>query len=241
MSIDEVRAMLARMNDRERIEVLRVLRREYRLSIHPLETDWKTTAEAILEAIYAAPDLTQRGVRGVLAEATFRTVVVPRLQGWTSIDLEGDLPYDLLMESAMGRVRVQVKNQRRTKGAPLLYNARKLDRSFDQPVYVVETQRTRNGRRTNAGGEASATRPYHFGEFDLLAVCLQPSSGQWEDFVYCPTQRLRPRPQAPELLDVLQPIIPVPGAGWTRDFDEAAVDALRHTAVPTAGPAAART
>lgn len=229
MSIDEVQALLARMNDHERLAVLKFLRHEYHLPIHPIETDWKTTAEAILEAIYAAPDLTQRGVRGVLAEATFRTVVAPAMRGWASIDFVGDLPYDLLMESAAGRLRVQVKNQRRKLGAPLLYG-KDLGRDFGSPVYVVETQRTRNGKRATKDGEAAATRPYHFGEFDLLAVCLQPSSGRWEDFIYCPAHRLRPRSRDPELLDVLQPIIPIAGYGWTHDFDEAARETFKHLA-----------
>ena len=50
MSLDEVRALLAHMNEEDRRVVLQLLREEHRITIHPIEEDWKTTAEAILEA-----------------------------------------------------------------------------------------------------------------------------------------------------------------------------------------------
>lgn len=252
MSLDEARALIAGMSDDDRRAVLRVLRDEHRITIHPIEDDWKTTAEAILEAIHAAPDLTKRGIRGVLAEAIFRTVVVPKLSGWTAIDFEGDLPYDLLMEPGSGSgsfkvrdgdarygppiepgngpssLKVQVKNQRRERGEPKTDT--RMSRQCGFPVYVVETQRTRTGNRTGQDGEATATRPYRFGEFDLLAVCLQPSSGDWEDFIYCPAHMLLPRPADPDLLAVMQPIFTDGTRGWSRDFDQAAASVYAHAA-----------
>lgn len=234
MSVEQARAVLASMNDAERRAVLRVLRDEYRIPVHPIEGEWKTSAEAILEAIHSAPDLTQRGIRGVLAEAIFRTVVVPKFAGWTAIDFEGDLPYDLLMEPDDGRssLKVQVKNQRRERGEPK--TDAKLSRQSGFPVYVVETQRTRTGKRTGQDGEAMATRPYRFGEFDLLAVCLQPSSGDWEDFIYCPAHMLLPRPTQPDLLAVMQPIFTDETRGWSRDFDQAAASVYAHAAASSA-------
>lgn len=222
MSVNEVRALLARMDRAELHSVFDVLRREHKLVIHPIEDAWSTTAEAVLEAIYAAPDLTQRGVRGVLAEAIFRTTVVPNIGGWKPIDFEGDLPYDLLMDPQDGRepLKVQVKNQRRERGIPKVIA--KLAASDDFPVYVVETQRTRTGKRAGDDGQQKATRPYRFGEFDLLAVCLHPSSGSWEDFIYCPANLLLARPSEPDLLAVMQPIYTDGSHGWTRDFQQAA-------------------
>ena len=224
MSLEDVRAMLARMDDEERRGVLRLLREDHKVSIHQIEADWKTTAEAILEAIHAAPDLTQRGIRGVLAEAIFRTVVVPRLAGWVAIDFEGDLPYDLLMDPANGDppLKVQVKNQRRERGEPK--TDAKLSSQCGFPVYVAETQRTRTGKKAGQDGGEQATRPYRFGEFDILAVCLQPSSGEWEDFIYCPAHRLLPRPTDPALLAVMQPILTNETRGWTLDFGQAAAE-----------------
>ncbi|MBW4093070.1 MAG: hypothetical protein HIU82_18510 [Proteobacteria bacterium] len=223
MSLDEARVLLRGLTNDQRESVLKILRQDYHIPIHEIETAWNTTAEAILEAIFEAPDLTQRGVRGVLAEATFRTVVVPqKLAGWHSIPFKGDLPYDLLLDDDSGPLKVQVKNQRREKGAHKV--STKLTQLSGSPVHVVETQRTRNGRSRHAGEEATATRPYRFGDFDILAVCLQPSSRDWADFIYCPCHRLVARPNAPQLLKVLQPIFTNETRGWTRNFDAAAQD-----------------
>lgn len=220
MSLDEVRALLAGLNEEERRGVLQALRQDFGVVVHPLETVWNTTAEAILEAIHASPDLTQRGVRGILAEATFRTTVVPdQLAGWVSIPFAGDLPYDLLLDDGAGPVKVQVKNQRRERGEPKT-DARQT-RACGFPVYVVETQRTRNGQAEDGEGGTTATRPYRFGEFDVLAVCLQPSSGRWTDFIYCPDHLLLPRPDQPTLLKVMQPIYSDGSRGWTHDFNQA--------------------
>lgn len=228
MSVDEVRALLAAMTGEQRQAVLQSIRQEFGAVIHPLETAWNTSAEAILEAIHAAPDLTQRGVRGILAEATFRTTVVPtQLRGWTSIPFDGDLPYDLLLDDGMGGLKVQVKNQRRERG--LAKEDPKLTRACGFPVYVVETQRTRNGQGDDGEGGTMATRPYRFGEFDILAVGLQPSSGSWTDFIYCPAHLLLPRADEPRWLKVMQPIYTDESRGWTRDFNTAAAVVRAHS------------
>ncbi len=227
MSVDEVRALLAGLKEDERQTILQTLRQDYRTALHPLEVAWNTTAEAILEAIHASPDLTQRGVRGILAEATFRTTVVPtQLQGWISIPFAGDLSYDLLLDDGSGEVKVQVKNQRREKGQAK--TDAKLSRLCGFPVYVVETQRTRNGQNTDGEGAITSTRPYRFGEFDVLAVGLQPSTGSWTDFIYCAQHRLLARDAEPTWLKVMQPIYSDGSHGWTRDFKEAATAARMH-------------
>jgi hypothetical protein len=80
---------LKRATPAQREMIFRKLREEFPL--HPLEAEWNTSAEAILEAISRSPDLTQRGIRGILAEASFFTLVYPTLQrhGWTDA---GDVP-----------------------------------------------------------------------------------------------------------------------------------------------------
>lgn len=224
MSLNQVKGLLERMTREDLWEVLRMLRHDHGVIIHPLELEWRTTAEAILEAIHASPDLTQRGVRGVLAEAIFRTQVVPRqLQGWKSIPFTGEQAYDLLLDDGTGQVRVQVKNQRRE--AKQVKVDKRLSKMTGHPVYVVETQRTRNGQAQDGSGEIMATRPYRFNEFDILAVCLQPATGDWTDFIYCPTWRLLSRPEQPQLLKVMQPIYMDGTNGWTKSFDHAATDA----------------
>lgn len=203
-------------------ELLKMLRQRRGLTIHPLETEWGTTAEAILEAIYEAPDLIQRGVRGVLAEAIFRTVVVPRrLPAWASEPVENDEAYDLLLRHPRwGPVRVQVKSQRKERQLPKIYKGM----MGPPPVYVVETQRTRNGTLP----DGSPSRPYRFDEFDVLAVCLHASSGSWEDFIFCAAGDLLARRTNPLWLDVIQPIFLDKPLVWFRDFEALVAHKLPH-------------
>lgn len=194
-------------------ELLKMLRQKRHVSIHRLETEWGTTAEVILEAIFEAPDLIQRGVRGVLAEAIFRTVVVPReLPAWTSEPVANDEAYDLLLRhSRWGAVRVQVKSQRKERQIPKIYKGQ----VGPPPVYVVETQRTRNGTLP----DGSPSRPYRFHEFDVLAVCLHASSGNWDDFIFCASRDLLARRSNPEMLEVIQPVYLDSPQIWSRNFE----------------------
>ena len=234
MTPGEEREFLTQLGEEQRRALLRSLRNDFGMVLHPLEAEWNTTAEAILEAIHAAPDLTQRGVRGILSEATFRTTVVPQqLTRWRSIPFEGDLSYDLLLDDNSGELKVQVKNQRRERGAAKVDPV--LTRRMGYPVHVVETQRTRNGQSTGENGEQQATRPYRFGEFDILAVCLQPSTGNWTDFIYIPGHLLLPRPGQPGLLKVMQPIYASGENGWTSDFEVAAASARAFLARGSGG------
>lgn len=207
----ELEALLADATEAQRREIFVLLRERYGLRIHPLEQHWNTTAEAILDAIDQSADLTQRGIRGVLAEATFRTTVLPRqLANWKAQAVVGDQAYDLLLADEVGFVRVQVKLQRRQKGVPK-YHGRATDH------FVVETQRTRGGKRR----DKEASRPYRRDEFDVLAVCLHPSTGSWTSFMYCAACDLLVRPNEPHLLAVMQPF-PVAGSeAWSSDFGTA--------------------
>lgn len=211
MTLPEVETLLQRMTAEERQTLLHVLRSRYGTAIHPLEARWNTSAEAILEAIDQSGDLTQRGIRGVLAEASFRTNVVPqRLPGWQIRPFAGNQSYDLILEDTVGQVRVQVKLQRREKGVPKLHR-----RNAD--IFVVETQRTRTGR----AADNSQTRPYAVDDFDVLAVSLQPSVGDWISFIYCAVRDLAVRPENPRLLQVMQPF-PASGSNlWSQDFEHA--------------------
>lgn len=184
--------------------------------IHVLEEKLNTQAEIILEAIHRAPDLTQRGVRGIIAEAVFIAEVVGPLQsqGWRDKEIAGGQPYDVLLEDAQGEVRVQVKMQRLTSQQPT--------RRRDYPgMFVVETQRTRSGTRQMSGGAQEKTRPYRFGDFDILAVSLHPSSRNWGDFRYTVASWLLSRRDDARLLRVHQPASPHPNDDWTDSFLEA--------------------
>lgn len=196
------------------------------VSLHPLEADLNTTAEVVLEAIHRAGGLVLRMIRGVIAEAAFAVQVVPTLAGWTETTPAGDLPYDLELTDAMGPVRVQVKLQRSRDHQPM--TAQQARRSFSAEHFVVETQRTRAG--TDAAGKS--TRPYRFGEFDLLAVSLYPSSGEWDVFAYSVGRWLLPSPMDPTQVYKFQPVATAPDEDWTLDFEEA-VRWLRSPVVRT--------
>lgn len=110
--------------------------------------------------------------------------------------------------------------QRRAAGAAWLRNG----------AAVVEVQRTRGGTR-----DGEDTRPYRFGEFDLLALCMEPSHGRWNSFHYIPERWLNPRPGNAALIEIMQPVALEPDAIWTNDFN-GAVRRLR-SAQPRPNPA----
>jgi hypothetical protein len=178
-----------------------------------LEAELHTRAEILLEAIRRAGGLTLRMMRGVIAEAAFEVEVVERLKGWRKLPRKGDLPYDFLLRDRKGEVRVQVKLQRSKGGEPMRANA--ASRYFPADMYVVETQKTRRGRKRRSGGE---TRPYRFGEFDLLAVVMYPSTQRWDTFLYTVAAWLLPGPVDPTEIRKFQPVPSAPNEDWTDNF-----------------------
>jgi hypothetical protein len=201
---DEVIRLLETCSDEERKEVFLYLRKT--IPIHRIEEKLNTQAEVILEAIDRASDLTLRGIRGIITEAAFLVEVIAKLKGWQDVTPPGDLAYDFLLEDRRGRVGIQVKMQRTERGLP---------KETPTGKWVAETQRTRGG--TNQAGQA--TRPYRFGEFDILAVSLHPSTRDWSKFMYTVGNWLLPRPNNSHLLKVMQPVAKVPNEDWTDDLN----------------------
>ncbi len=173
---------------------------------HAFEHRMNASAEMILNALHRGGDLSVRGIRGLIAEAAFVLETAPTLLGWKNKPLTGELPYDALLSNGVSTVKVQVKMQRREKGVAWIRNGEA----------VVEVQRTRGGKR-----DGKDTRPYHFGEFDILAVCMEPSHGRWNSFHYIPERWLIPRAEAAALIKIMQPVALNPNAIWTDDFNEA--------------------
>jgi hypothetical protein len=209
--IEEIKHLLDLCSKEERHEIFRFLRKEF--TIHPIEAEYHAEAEVILEAIHRASDLTQRGVKGIIAEAIFSTDVVQKLPNWKDVTPPNDLPYDFLLEDAVGQVSIQIKMQRKKMGRPMTAN--EAPGLVSSNKYVVETQRTRGGTDPTTG---QSTRPYRFGEFDILAVCLQPSTGNWKSFMYTAANWLLSRPEDAKLLRVYQPVAMIPNSDWTDDF-----------------------
>jgi len=208
--VDDIKLLLDQCTPEERLEVFRILRTQF--SIHPLEDKLNAKAEVILEAFSKASDLTLRGIRGIIAEACFTVDVVGALDGWKDVSVTGAHAYDCLLEDRIGRVRVQIKMQRLKLHKPMMANQGY--RFLPSTMFVAETQRTRGG--TDAKGDR--TRPYRFGDFDILGVCLHPSTGQWSDFVYTVTDWLIPDPKHPGMMLKFQPVSAIENDDWTKDF-----------------------
>jgi len=211
----QLQALLDRATKEERFAIFRSLRKEF--PVHALEADWNTSAEYILEAISRSADITQRGVRGILAEASFFATVLPSLlaNGWQDLSSAGEARFDAEIQDAVGTERIQIKLQRRRRGEPMMGSHAPKSASFAADVFVVETQKTRAGKKRD-----EQTRPYRFGEFDILAVSLSPSTGNWDDFLFTVADWLIPDPKDPGIIFKYQPVPPAPNAEWTSDLVE---------------------
>lgn len=209
--LDEIKRVLDNCTDEQRQAIFQYLRSRIRL--HPIEDKLNIRAEVILDAISRAGDLTLRGIRGIIAESSFLYNMVKNLNGWTDKTPEGDHPYDFLLTDGNGDIRVQVKMQRLKSQRPMMANEGY--RFLPKDMFVVETQRTRGGSDQRTGED---TRPYKFNEFDILAVSLHPSTGDWSRFVYTVASWLLPSKNNRNLLLKFQPVAMTPNDDWTSDF-----------------------
>lgn len=215
IDLEKIRRQLTSYSFKEREAVFKALRAEF--PIHELETLWNTTAEVILEAIARSSDLTKRGVRGVIAEASFKQHIVNRFlaNGWEEKDITGDKPFDFHLKHKETEVRIQVKMQRQKAHRPMFASeASKALFGEKTDMWVVETQRTRGGKSKSG----DATRPYRFGEFDILAVSLHPSGRDWSRFIYTVASRLIPDPYNDKRIFKYQPVPRTANDVWTEDL-----------------------
>jgi hypothetical protein len=209
-SAEEILQLLQSCTIEQRRRVFGELRREF--SIHPLEEELNIRAEIILESIARAGGLTLRMIRGVIAEAAFEIEVVNKLEGWADVTPEGELPYDFKLDDGNGPVTIQVKLQRSKGGHPARANEGYV--RFSPDMYLIEPQKTRKGE---VGGES--TRLYRFGEFDILAASMQPSTNDWSSFTYTVGDWLLPDTRDETRLLKFQPIPMEPNDDWTDDFE----------------------
>ena len=93
-----IRALLAQCSPEEQATLFRELRTRHR--IHEFEEVIGASAEMILEAVHRAPELTRRMLRGVIADAAFRLLVVPQLakSGWRDMTPIGNFAYDYMLD-----------------------------------------------------------------------------------------------------------------------------------------------
>lgn len=214
-NVEQILTLLEQCSPEQREIVFQELRRE--ITIHPIEEKLNIRAEIILEAINKnEKGLTLRMIRGVIAEAAFDIEVVSKLQGWENDTPVGDLPYDFRMRDEQEAVTIQVKLQRSKDLKPMMAND--AYSRFSEGLYVVETQKTRGGK----DAEGDDTRPYSFDEFDILVVCMQPSTGEWSTFYYTLSRWLLPRDDDESKMLKFQPVAMQPNEFWTDDFEIAA-------------------
>jgi len=223
-SPEAIRKLIAECSAEERKALRQFLST---IAPHPLEREWGIDADTILSAIRRSSDLTKRGVRGIIAEAVFEHSVLPTLagSGWEPEVILGDLSYDAHVQNGEASARIQIKLQRLEKGVPKLYYPKHYE---EGSLYVVEVQKTRSGEKTTKqtlkGSDTTLeatdtitvqTRPYRFGDFDILAVNMHPSSGDWKSFRYTVASWLLPRANDSALIEIFQPVAATPNDVWT--------------------------
>jgi hypothetical protein len=211
----QIRQILAACSVQQREEIIKLLRTEYR--IHRIEREWNTSAEIVLEAIARSGPLTQRMFKGILAEAAFKVEVLDRLEGWRDVTPPGTHAYDFAVGDADRTVTIQTKLQRKQAGKPFMYRIPG-KRGPATAFYVVETQKSRKGVNRTSG---ESTRPYRVGEFDILAVSVEPATGDWSQFRFTVGSWLIRRPGAPNLIAIFQPVSLEPNEDWTDSLSTA--------------------
>ncbi|HHX2283435.1 TPA: hypothetical protein ACVFIV_005431 [Pseudomonas aeruginosa] len=207
----DLQQRLAELSNEEREEIFKYLRSE--IKIHPLEDEFNAQAEVILEAISRGSDLTKRGIRGIIAEASFKVEVLESLTGWQDITPPGDLPFDFKIVDLIGEVGIQVKMQRKKAQRPMMANEGYRVLSNDK--YVVETQKTRGGEK-----DGENTRPYRFDDFDILAVSMHPSTNDWSEFRYTVARWLLPDFKDDSRILKFQPVPLEKNEDWTDSLEE---------------------
>lgn len=215
-TLAQIRALLAQCTPEELATLFRELRVLH--PIHEFEAFIGAPAEMILDAVHRAPELTRRMLRGVIADAAFRQFVIPTLAdaGWRDVTPVGNYAYDYMLEDQAGAVTVQVKLQRSESGTPVVKRGQRY--GLGEQVHIVETQKSRTG----TDGEGARTRPYRYGEFDILAVSMQPSTSRWDRYRYTLGRWLLPGQGEGEIA-TLQPVAIEASEYWTDDFITAAL------------------
>lgn len=166
--------------------------------MHPLELKLGVNSEVILNAIHNSSDLTQRGLRGIIAEHQLKNLVLDKLPAPWFIMPVTDTGVDFALCDGHGGhyVTLQCKMQTQRAGSP------RCDK-WGRPM--VETQKTRM-----RGIGKSKTRLYCYNDFDILAVSLWPSTGDWERFIYAAATDLTPARRRPGSLAAWQTITTAP-------------------------------
>lgn len=169
---------------------------------HPLEQVLNASTWDILSAV-------QRGfraiidVKGKLAEYFLEKEIDKlradgKIQSYTWQDIDGQP--DFLVSLGGRTLRLECKNVRS-------------EIVFAKPVpgYKIELQKTRNSK------DGTPTRAYRFSEFDVLAACLFNHTHEW-NYLFVPARHLTPRPEAPDLIKIMQCVPFEPSGYWSESL-----------------------
>jgi hypothetical protein len=209
----EIERLIDECSEDEKRAIFEYLKARVPQKQHPLETEWGISGDVILSAIARSSDLTRRGVRGVIAEAVFESHILPFASEWRSLTFTGDESYDFLLANEADpprQIRIQVKLQRMAAHEPM--SAQKGNRLYPPDQFTVEVQKTRGGTDPSTN---ESTRPYHFGEFDILAVSMHPSTHEWSRFMFTLGDWLVARRDDARLIEEFQPVPRTPTDCWT--------------------------
>lgn len=214
-SLRKIKELLTDCSEKEQKTLLEFLKKRFP---HPLEKEWGVSADIILSSIARSSDLTKRGARGIIAEAIFAEKILAPLvkAGWEGVQFMDNRPYDFLIRKGGVEIRIQVKLQRLEKGVPKIASKKRYPNEKD--LFIVEVQKTRGGIDPATNED---TRPYRFGEFDILAVSLHPSTKKWDRFLFTVGDWLLPRVENEVLVEIMQPVPQEPNDVWTDKLETA--------------------
>jgi len=184
------------------------LHRLFRFAPHPLESELSAESADVLSAIQLG-FRAKIDAKGKLAEyflhrelaALEERKVIQRLD-WS--DEDGEPDFTLVFRRR--EIRVECKNIRSPDGKRRRDSCR------------VELQKTRNSM------DGIPTRAYRVDHFDILSVCMFNRTGSWS-YLHASARRLARRREAPDLLEIMQPV-PERGASgfWKASFEQAPAD-----------------
>ena len=218
--LESIYELLQRLSKEEKRLIYAKLKVE--VNPHALEAAWNIDAETLMEAVNRSAPITQRNLKGIVAEASFKTNVLDLLDGWEDVTPPGAHSYDYLIQDASSQVSVQVKLQRRSEvtDSPIETDGVKtFGYKFEAGYYIVEPQKTRT---------QLPERLYRFDEFDILAVSLYPATNDWARFHYSLARWLLPHKKYGDRMNQYQPVAKKSNELWT-DSLETAVEWLRSS------------
>lgn len=140
----------------------------------------------LIKALSFANPFAIRTIRSVISEYYLYEYLLQ--QKYNFLPVHQNDPFDFAVQKNNNQIiKIQLKLQRQQRGTP---------------IDKVEVQRARNGFDKNG----NKTRPYQFCDFDVLAVCLEPSTKNWTDFVFIKSENLKADKNNPNNINKMQKI-----------------------------------